>query len=906
MENLQTVDKLYHFYREDCIRLARSIILKSDVNARLMNNEVLSMGRMLTVDEDDRSTWRYYKHLAGEYHEYDHQLLTMRYHKNEENPHPYIRVRSLDSQEIIDFTKENMDIHRATWRAYQIGSDYYNQLIVDYPELETLIKGILFPVNKTKAIEAEEHDIIYYDPLLIDSNEYWLVSELNKDIKRYLSRWDVDFYRITDEYYDVIRWGILYAYIPQMIMNIRLKYANTIFAHSFHIWSYLASHGRLDEYRPYLTLEQSLWLYRNIKWILANVGKTDTFEELIEYIMTKQQLPVSKFITHHNISNVLDEAPNSDRFDDYGIEFHRDQLNLKNLDYDTSDDIQTLRTLMDKEVPRAKFNEDVVDVAHDVGLEKFKWAPHTEQQTKVLESHVTDYSQEEVFPIIQTMFDYLIWSSNYNRYRVQITANNPRSMELMTMSQEEAIVTLYYCLSKLYNKEGIEPDYIPSIYARDIYYPVLTNDIVDKIMEKIDKRAEIDLYVRYIKDIYPSFGLVRSTEEFYRVVKDIHEFKYKLRDLVGFVEDVHMQGELRMFVDSLKVDYWVPLFEKGVSYHQFFRDRGWQITKLKTEDYIILGTQILMKITGMEFHQTTSVASIQNAMVRLTERLSSYTIHFIKSINTQSVIVMDPQTPRIGFVEKAGRSKWWFNHAYPMINNIRQRENKMVDWDPSIIDPDATRFTKSFGVQNFTPELTLEVTSQEKVRRHHTLQTPLVSNVRITGNDVMVERPRYWMFNGSLFTDKIHSEVGKLAADGERVVVRRIETTNVERVIRPRVIEIQNDINELLTAQTSVTPWRSNQNHVITRKTYEQKDDEYTIRDWGRRAVRPDTLEDVVRPDPEVTVTPEETLNVTEVERQQGKYGTLTTDLDRIYKTNITEDTENGDEESGASDNVSP
>lgn len=886
MDNLQTVDKLYHFYREECIRLARSLVIKSSVNAQMMNKEVLQYGRLLTLDETDMTTWRYYKHLAGEYHEYDYQILKYRYNRTED--HPHIRVRSLDSQEMIDFTKENLDIHRATWRAYQIGSDYYNQLIVEYPELETLIKGIIYPIPKQESIEAEEHQIIFYDELLVDQNEYWLIEELNQEIKRYLDRWEVRLYRVTDDQYDVVRWGILYAYIPQMIMNIRLKYANTIFANKFHIWTYLASKGRLDVFKPYLTLEQSLWLYRNINWILANQGKSGTFDELMEYIMTKQRLPVSRFHAKHRIDNVLSEAPEDQRQTDYTMEFHRSQINLPEIDYETSEDIRTLRYLMEKEIPIARSNEETLELSHHEGLDHFQWSPRSDQQTKILESHVIDYSQEEVYPIIQTMFDYLVWSSAHNRYRVQITANNPRSLELMTMSQQEALVTLYYCLSKLYNKEGEEPDYIPSIYARDIYFPVLSIDLEEKILKKIDERTDLSIFIRYIKEIYPSFGLVQSTEEFYNTTRKIHEFKYKLRDLIGFVEDVHLQGELKMFVESLKVDYWVPLFDKGVTYHQFFRERGWAITRLTTEDYITLAKQILLKITGMELYQQTSVEAVQNAMVKLFERLSSYTIHFIKTINVQDVIPLDPPTMRIGFVTKSSLGKYWFNHAYPTINNIRKKSKTIDSWKYPIFGEDTVNINKEYKYQNYFVELTLDASGKEIIRRQDTIHTPLISNIRITGNDdTTMERPRYWFYNGTLFSDKIDIPESRDITDGVSIVVRPIETTTVPKIEMVKTTTIGEDVNTLLTQADEKYPWRRQIKHVIERKHFEQHDDEFTIKDWGTRATRPATLERVQPTDLLEGVEGKKVLDLDEAKRQLEKLGgTLTTDIDRIYREN--------------------
>ena len=88
--------------------------------------------------------------------------------------------------------------------------------------------------------------------------------------------------------------GVLYALLPPLIMNQRLKACKTDQAHSFHIRQYLASHGMLDAYMDSMTLKQILFFYRNILYIEKNAGKQSTFNWLKQKVLTDRNLPLAE------------------------------------------------------------------------------------------------------------------------------------------------------------------------------------------------------------------------------------------------------------------------------------------------------------------------------------------------------------------------------------------------------------------------------------------------------------------------------------------------------------------------------------------------------------------------------------------------------------------------------------
>jgi hypothetical protein len=96
----------YRIYLDMTLLLAKTLIIKSEDAATLMNTGIMEQYGASYVDNNNPYSWKYYLNLAGEYHSLDSAMV----------------VTSLDTLETIGFTKENLSSHTATAIAYQYGS----------------------------------------------------------------------------------------------------------------------------------------------------------------------------------------------------------------------------------------------------------------------------------------------------------------------------------------------------------------------------------------------------------------------------------------------------------------------------------------------------------------------------------------------------------------------------------------------------------------------------------------------------------------------------------------------------------------------------------------------------------------------------------------------------------------
>lgn len=636
----------FDIYRAQVFELAKTMTIKSLATAFTINETLKLMGHQ--INEEDPRTWKYFMNLAGQYHSLD----------------TVMEVVSLDTLQTIEFTATNLQTHRATRDAYVFGGRYYNELISRYPTQETLILGILNPVDLQTAIDADDGTILYYDPKLVEENETNLIPRLQEWVHGVYARWHVSAYQLTDDLYIPAFLSMLYTFIPTAVMNIRNSNCHTRFAHSFHIREFLASHGKLHVFIDYLTKAQMLWLYRNIRYIHRNAGKQGTMDWLVENILTVRNIPLAEWKMTHN----LEDMPEPQLYPK--VEFVRSPLNFDR--HLAGKDVKSIEEMLDDEQPIARGNRRVQDDAEIEIRRQMETSLRNEYPTKVLESAMLDMKDAFPFTFADFLLNHWLFLSNTNRYNSYINFEDPRTGEHVTMSTKDAFVVFLYAINR---KVGVT---IPTV-------PIIEADLVRRIPMPTREMVRAKTEAAYLPDailekyyeILPPVGTYISIAGFREDMKRCYDALMQQWFIWSQQEHYRVRGQAEIAGLFFYQDIAVDLAGEQ-AYTAWFDDRSLDYADYTDLECDLLAETILTKATGSDLYQEISLAELQEALIKLMTRLSSYTVQYLRSINDAPIKILDWNQVRMGDIDGADEDAFSVDVAHIFVQRVLTESNAII------------------------------------------------------------------------------------------------------------------------------------------------------------------------------------------------------------------------------------
>lgn len=570
-----------------------------------------------SVDQGTPQSWKYYLNISGQYHSTDTMMT----------------VTSLDTLEEINFTKGALADHTATLAAYRDqNSRYFYSLVNRYPDQILLIKGITTPAIIDEAIVAKDGSILSYPTDLVEPQEQTLIKDLEGFIYRYLVRWNVQAFGLTDTLYNTSFHALLYLSLLPKLLNLRIQRCKTAEAHSFHIRQYLASHNGLDKYLPYMTLKQALFFYRNIRLIERNTGKSETLDLLIQKILTDRQIPIAEYSIRH--LNSFDEAhyPN--------VRTRRKPINT--LFNAAEKDFVSTAELFLKEDLLVDGNSRYHLASTKVDNTLFKNSASSVVQTKNLESNMVDYNGAVPDPIETVLLRQWAYMSTHNLYRAVINFKDPKTGDLRVLAAKDALIYFNYITLK---SLGIEYNLIAPFYIEKFRLPV--KPALNTLLSGIDSKDKTAIAsAKALWQRQPQIVASSSVRSFFAQANLLYEESLKHWITLGNTHDLRERGTLEGFILKLYGDKIVQLDTTDITIDAWLVKNNlpeYNFTYLQAQDLL---TNIFLAATGLTVDETKLLKNIQRNLIEMLGHLSSYTIQLIREINDSKIRPLNWQATR--------------------------------------------------------------------------------------------------------------------------------------------------------------------------------------------------------------------------------------------------------------------
>lgn len=630
--------KNVQIYIQQVIALAGSLVIRSETIARAMNMPLEENG--LAVP-DDKTKWRYFLHLNGDYFIHSHPSVT-------DQP---VMLTSLDNGEEIRLTKEVLEDHKKTSNVYRYNPEYVKRLIKKYPSMSIFIRGVFNPISLERSISAEDCTILYHDKSLVEKQEASLLLEVSRWLRNVHRRFFYEGYVVSNDAYVTAFWTNVYAFLPARIKLIRSRLTHTQETHSFHIEQFLASHQYLDEFLPYLTLHQKMFLYRNIRYIERNTGKEEILQTLVHVFLTGWDMPTSMYDVGQLIHSVEDgELLPQPTVQEVPMNFQEQQDGRDASLIDT-------RELLQKEVGLAYDNVNNFDEYLEDLDNRLQYTQYPDQPTKVIEVTAVDPAELEPFRIEEVLVNEWLHLAALGTYDAYHEILNPLNGDTLRLTTKELFVMFHYSAFKGFS--GYSEVKIPKYIAagtqlkrwatREEYHKFLPESWVGRWDELVSFYT--DTHHEIYSNIITADELYTNAQSILKAKVARHRYGYNLHRTEARVA---AQAAFNYNYFDVECDLGLP----DKTYAEFFARFGVDYEQISEESWQDIATDALNAATAFEDNAEISHKDIQSAMVRLLTRLSSYTIHFASRMATDAPIVTNPLLQTIGSTntEAAGHS----------------------------------------------------------------------------------------------------------------------------------------------------------------------------------------------------------------------------------------------------------
>lgn len=595
----------HKLYLDAVFALAKTIRIKSEYSAAQMNTQISTLYGAGAVHPDHPETWKYYLNATGQYHPTDTMM----------------QVISLDTLQTINFTKANLVLHPATQRGYQYGTRYYKELVAKFPNQESLILGILYPAEMANLLAAENHSIVSYNPSLVEANEEQLIPKLTEWTQAYFRRWWVNGFNINHSLYAASFFAVFYQQLVLKILEIRELACSTPFAHSFHVRMHLASYHGLDEFLPYLTQKQAMWLYRNIAYITRYAGWQSTFKWLVDNLLTGRGLPLVGYDLVHDATSLLDGdvAPlaafravpeNNVRTPEPGL-----------IDY---------RDILAKVAPVADGNVEY-DARVPDAIPSLRYQAQNTFQTKVLESSFVNSSGNSAVSSIEMALTAWAYTAFTNRFNVYTRINHPVTGNEITLSSTDA----YYLFLLAYascHSSGM-PTLSPVRVSMAPVWPVPQFDVLWNICDQ----EEVDpSRIAQMRDLMAPEATFINLDQFRQAVSRLETSIAQQGAIVASADTFQKQTSYKSVFTALWQDHDFTKPETGQNTLDYLNSKGISLGMLDPQQWQDVYLSIFSSVTGLDMQSSSAQSAIQLAMIEIMRRLSSYSVIFVDPVGSIS------------------------------------------------------------------------------------------------------------------------------------------------------------------------------------------------------------------------------------------------------------------------------
>lgn len=605
-------------YLEDTLLLSRSIVIHSKHDARRVNDAVTLKYRK-PIKWNDKTTWRYYKHLNGEYHEVDTKM----------------KVISLDDRQEIILTKESLRIHIDTLKELQMFGSYYDEVMSKYPEQGTLLRSMMATNDRLSLREITELDnwqIVSYNAGLVEPQEYDLIIDLQKRIDNYAVKNMIMHYAISNNMFLPVMKCALFSFTYNSILSLRYRNVKTSRVHSYHMLSYFASHHGLDSVYQYLDDYQRLYLYKNMLYLDSHAGKNSTLEKLIDVFFNRKRMVVVNY-EYQQLSEIDDELD---------IKYGFVQTLLNKTKFSHPKDLFSLDNLAEKEIDLAKGNED--EYKYNKGEVNYGLinSRDTKIKTKDLEVTISDSSNLVRYKLLDVTLDYWAVTTELGYNETLVNFTDPISGKDLYLTSKEAfqLYQISILLSVGYEGTTLPDSVVWSAFREDIFGPEASIKSIMKPWWYVNGEIE-EIYAQR-----PKYQYMQTRSSFRAFIEKVYRYELGMSIFLDNESEFYSRHDIEKGFEDLHRSYNIT--NNNLNIKSFLHSKEIEdIVDYSKDNLLIFANALLDRATDGVLSAAETYRLTQKAVLTILSKFKSYTTQILSNFQINDGRLVGAKTPRI-------------------------------------------------------------------------------------------------------------------------------------------------------------------------------------------------------------------------------------------------------------------
>ena len=633
-------------YIKQTMLFSNSLVIKLNDLAIAINKGLILKYHDPSYVSSDPREWKYYLNISGK-----------RHISNSD-----VKIKVIETNTLHSLNPSLLEKHPYTKKELLKNTDYYNTLIAEYPDDELYIKGCLYPVDIDTALNAEDGTILAYNPTFVEPNEYSLIRELEDWVKSYIVRWHVKAYMLADDLYIPSVLAVLYANIPNKIMNIRMDKIYTNEVHSFHMQEFFNSHLELWENISILKPHTKMWLYNNLKYLIKHTGKEETFRLIIDKVFEENSIGVGEYKLR--VPDQIEYDPDKRNPSDVSRTTfeNQDQLAItKSLNsyYNIKENTEvSIETLVNMEINSLEFLTELnMEHKYEYIVKRVKETVNKQfmdnQKTKVLDIAINDIFKRYGLDLFNIIIDHwalfvfkdkysstvefnpneTIGYSKYNKNRIEplIDYTDPNNNVTYSITPRTGLIMLFKLLKLLTGNKDMK---LKNYKLSCVLDPDPT--VLDTMYSKMYKDGYTDILIPEFKKNYPSvFRTINVPEDFKEFILEVIGFYSYIWTIDCNSESIFTSFSIKDLFryTMLKNEFYFTDIEEGEDIDKLLKDANVEYNISGSDDIVSSIQAIILAFTGIQVDEYMDIRAILYHAKEILNKLTSYTVHVVTEVN---------------------------------------------------------------------------------------------------------------------------------------------------------------------------------------------------------------------------------------------------------------------------------